>query len=335
MDYTNFLKKAKSNEVAGIYIFQGKEDYLAKNTIEYLRNNLINKDVLEFNYFETDATEMTYSELYSEIVRLPFMSDKRLLILTEWDELSKYISKNYDELEKMKDTYILILLSSPDSPRKNLSIVKTLSKYDRIVDFNMVSQVALKNWVLRKFKQLNKEITNSALDKFLIYINYNKDSVYNSLYKVDNEIKKVSAVSLDTIDVDIVENIVNQSVSANIFRLTDAIGNKNKKAAIKELENLYDIGEEPVKILYMVSRYFQNLLKISRYKEQNYKIYDINRMIGLSKYEFDKLTVVANKLKYSDACNYVKMCKEADWIIKTIKNEPKITLFKLIISLSS
>lgn len=335
MDYTNFLKKAKSNEVGGIYVFQGEEDYLAKNTIDFLKNNLINKDVLEFNLFESDAAEMTYSELYSEIVRLPFMSSKRLIVLTDWSELSKDISKNYDELEKMKDSYILILLSSPETPRKNLSIIKTLAKYDRLVNFNMVSPSALKNWVIRKFNQKNKEITNSALDKFLIYINYNKDSVYNSLYKVENEINKVSDISSDTIEADIIENIVNQSVSANIFRLTDAIGNKNKKMAVKELENLYDIGEEPIKILYMVSRYFQNLLKICNYKEQNYKIYDINRMIGLSKFEFDKLAVVSNKLSYKTACLYVKKCKEADWMIKTIKNEPKITLFKLIIDLSS
>lgn len=335
MDYTNFLKKAKSNDIGGIYIFQGEEDYLAKNTIDYLKNNLINKDVLEFNLFERDATEMTYSELYSEIVRLPFMSNKRLIVLTEWGELSRDIAKNYDELEKMKDTYIMILLSSPETARKNLAIVKTLNKYDRLVNFDMVSPFALKNWVLRKFKSKEKNITDSALEKFLLYLNYSKDSVYNSLYKVENEINKVSDISNDTIDANIIENIVNQSVSANIFRLTDSIGNKNKSMALKELENLYDIGEEPIKILYMVSRYFQNLLKICNYKEQNYKVYDINKMIGLSKFEFDKLVIVSNRLNYKTACEYVKKCKEADWIIKTIKNEPKITLFKLIIDLSS
>lgn len=335
MDYTNFLNKAKSNLVAGIYIFQGEEDYLAKNTIDFLKNNIIKKELLEFNLFERDATEMTYSELYSEIVRIPFMSDKRLMVLTGWSELSKDISKNYDELEKMKDSYILILLSSPETPRKNLSIVKTLSKFDRLVNFDMVSKSALKNWVLRKFKQKNKNITDSALEKFIIFINYSKESVYNSLYKVENEINKVSDISADTIDASVIENIVSQSVSANIFRLTDALGNKNKKDALKELENLYDIGEEPIKILYMVSRYFQNLLKICSYKEQNYKIYDINKMIGLSKYEFDKMANVSNKTDYKTACNYVIKCKEADFTIKTLKNEPKITLFKLIIDLSS
>ena len=167
MNYTSFLKKIKSDEASGIYCFQGEEDYLAKNTINFLKKELIDESVLEFNSFEKDAADMTYNNLYEEIVRLPFMAKKRVIILYNWTDLSKDLAKNYEEIEKFKGSYILVLMSSPESPRKNLSIVKTLMKYDRLVDFDMVNPAALKNWILKKLQEENKKISEAALRKFI------------------------------------------------------------------------------------------------------------------------------------------------------------------------
>ena len=334
MNYTNFLKKIKSNEASGIYCFQGEEDYLAKNTINFLKKELIDESVLEFNSFEKDATDMTYNNLYEEIVRLPFMAKKRVIILYNWTDLSKDLAKNYEEIEKLKDSYILVLMSSPESPRKNLSIVKTLMKYDRLVDFDMVNPAALKNWILKKLQEEHKKISESALKKFIEYLNYSKDSEFNSLYKIENEIKKLASISSESIDESIVDSMVNKSISSNIFNLTDAISQKNRKKAIQELNKLLNNGEEPVKILYMLSRHMINVLKIINYKNQGYKDYDIMRLVGISKFEFDKIFYTLKNFSEDKARYNLEKCMEADYILKTKKNEPNVLLFELVVSLT-
>lgn len=334
MNYTSFLKKIKSDEASGVYCFQGEEDYLAKNTINFLKKELIDESVLEFNSFEKDAADMTYNNLYEEIVRLPFMSKKRVIILYNWTDLSKDLAKNYEEIEKLKDSYILVLMSSPESPRKNLSIVKTLMKYDRLVDFDMVNPAALKNWILKKLQEENKKISEAALRKFIEYLNYSKDSEFNSLYKIENEIKKLASISSESIDESIVDSMVNKSISSNIFNLTDAISQKNRKKAIQELNKLLNNGEEPVKILYMLSRHMINVLKIINYKNQGYKDYDIMRLVGISKFEFNKIFSTLKNFSEDKARYNLEKCMEADYILKTKKNEPNVLLFELVVSLT-
>ena len=334
MNYTSFLKKIKSDEASGIYCFQGEEDYLAKNTINFLKKELIDESVLEFNSFEKDAADMTYNNLYEEIVRLPFMAKKRVIILYNWTDLSKDLAKNYEEIEKLKDSYILVLMSSPESPRKNLSIVKTLMKYDRLVDFDMANPAALKNWILKKFQEENKKISEAALRKFIEYLNYSKDSEFNSLYKIENEIKKLASISSESIDESIVDSMVNKSISSNIFNLTDAISQKNRKKAIQELNKLLNNGEEPVKILYMLSRHMINVLKIISYKNQGYKDYDIMRLVGISKFEFNKIFSILKNFSEDKARYNLEKCMEADYILKTKKNEPNVLLFELVVNLT-
>lgn len=334
MNYTSFLKKIKSNEASGVYCFQGEEDYLAKNTINFLKKEFIDESVLEFNSFEKDAADMTYNNLYEEIVRLPFMAKKRVIVLYNWTDLSKDLAKNYEEIEKLKDSYILVLMSSPESPRKNLSIVKTLMKYDRLVDFDMVNPAALKNWILKKLQEENKKISESALKKFIEYLNYSKDSEFNSLYKIENEIKKLASISSESIDESIVDSMVNKSISSNIFNLTDAISQKNRKKAIQELNKLLNNGEEPVKILYMLSRHMINVLKIINYKNQGYKDYDIMRLVGISKFEFNKIFSTLKNFSVDKARHNLEKCMEADYILKTKKNEPNVLLFELVVSLT-
>ena len=334
MNYTSFLKKIKSDEASGIYCFQGEEDYLAKNTINFLKKELIDESVLEFNSFEKDAADMIYNNLYEEIVRLPFMAKKRVIILYNWTDLSKDLAKNYEEIEKLKDSYILVLMSSPESPRKNLSIVKTLMKYDRLVDFDMVNPAALKNWILKKLQEENKKISEAALRKFIEYLNYSKDSEFNSLYKIENEIKKLASISSESIDESIVDSMVNKSISSNIFNLTDAISQKNHKKAIQELNKLLNNGEEPVKILYMLSRHMINVLKIINYKNQGYKDYDIMRLVGISKFEFNKIFSTLKNFSEDKARHNLEKCMEADYILKTKKNEPNVLLFELVVSLT-
>lgn len=334
MNYTSFLKKIKSNEASGIYCFQGEEDYLAKNTINFLKKELIDESVLEFNSFEKDAGDMTYNNLYEEIVRLPFMTKKRVIVLYNWTDLSKDLAKNYEEIEKLKDSYILVLMSSPESPRKNLSIVKTLMKYDRLVDFDMVNPAALKNWILKKLQEENKKISEAALRKFIEYLNYSKDSEFNSLYKIENEIKKLASISSESIDESIVDSMVNKSISSNIFNLTDAISQKNRKKAIQELNKLLNNGEEPVKILYMLSRHMINVLKIINYKNQGYKDYDIMRLVGISKFEFNKIFSTLKNFSEDKARYNLEKCMETDYIMKTKKNEPNVLLFELVVSLT-
>jgi len=59
-----------------------------------------------------------------------------------------------------------------------------------------------------------------------------------------------------------IENMACPNLSTSIFKLTDYLGQRNAKLAIKTLDILLESGEDIVKSLFMVVRHFRILIQV-------------------------------------------------------------------------
>lgn len=73
----------------------------------------------------------------------------------------------------------------------------------------------------------------------------------------------------------------------------------------------------------MLSRHMINVLKIINYKNQGYKYYDIMRLVGISKFEFNKIFSTLKNFSEDKARYNLEKCMEADYILKTKKKRAK------------
>jgi len=67
-----------------------------------------------------------------------------------------------------------------------------------------------------------------------------------------------------------VQEIVTKTVEANIFALSDSIGNKKGSEALQVLKDLFYLGESPFKLLGFLARHFRNLLLVKDYRSMGY-----------------------------------------------------------------
>jgi DNA polymerase-3 subunit delta len=67
-----------------------------------------------------------------------------------------------------------------------------------------------------------------------------------------------------------VQEIVTKTVEANIFALSDNIGNKKGGEALQVLKDMFYLGEAPLKLIAFLVRHFRNLLLVKDYRSMGY-----------------------------------------------------------------
>lgn len=330
MDYTIFLKKINNKMIQGPYAFVGEEIYLADNTLASLKETYVNSSLETMNYKMIDASKSTVSDIIESCYQLPLMSEKRLTVVKDVsDNQIKELGQKIDELINIGSTSIVIFIFCPDNLKKNTKFYKALSKNDAIVNFDTVTESQVKNWINKKIINQKIEINDDALEMFLMHINYTKENENNSLYFVDGELNKIFNLNKNVIDINDIEEITSKSPSSNIFKLTDAISDRDEKTSIIQLNKLFETNEEPIKILYMVSRHIINMAKT--YQSLKLSDYEAIKKIGISNFEYKKIKSKIHKFEFSELVLGVKLVKTVDIIIKSKKNDPKILLESLIL----
>ena len=99
MNYKDIINDIKNRNIKNTYLFYGKEYYLIENAIKEIKLTL-NDGMIDFNLDIIDGREIALDQLISSIETLPFMDDRNIVILKDF-ELLKGKKKNFsDEDEK-------------------------------------------------------------------------------------------------------------------------------------------------------------------------------------------------------------------------------------------
>ena len=117
MKYKDIVYNIKAKNFEKIYLLYGREHYLIDNTIKLFRESL-NESMIDFNLDIIDGKEITLEQLLSSIETLPFMDERKIVIVKEFELLTKAKKKNFSDkeektlaehIENIPDTTILVL----------------------------------------------------------------------------------------------------------------------------------------------------------------------------------------------------------------------------------
>ncbi|MBH9818589.1 DNA polymerase III subunit delta, partial [Clostridioides difficile] len=81
-----------------MYLFYGREYYLIENAIKAFKDSL-NEGMLDFNLDIIDGKEIVLNQLISSIETLPFMDDRKIVIIKDF-ELLKGKKKNFTDSDE-------------------------------------------------------------------------------------------------------------------------------------------------------------------------------------------------------------------------------------------
>ncbi len=226
------------------------------------------------NVIKLEGSKLSISKLNEKTAAYSLLAEKRLIIIEDLfghkeENIFKSLLEYLQKFEKDKNENVLIFYEGKELNSKKYGAKKLTAARKKLFDylakqkfseqFNTLNETQIVAW-------LQKQISESGLTINIKTANFIANTLNNDLWLINNELHKLINFSQAQKQKEITEESVRQLISGqtdeNIFALTDAIGNKNKKKFFKLLEEQMESGAEKTYLLKMIIRQFKITLQI-------------------------------------------------------------------------
>lgn len=324
------------------YLLHGEDEFSRAETLAHLKEKAGEPTVVELNTTVLDGRKITLPELKGACDALPFMSERRLVIvegLLTWlaegegkGKLPKakqeFLKGLLEYLPQVPPSTRLIFVESttikPDHPVYRLAQAEEAY----IKEFPLLKGEKLAQWVRQRVKSKGGEISPAALQTLVTFVG-------NDLRLLNQEIEKLLTYlgRARPIEEEDVRLLVSYVQEADIFEMVDALGQRNSSLALKLLHKLLEGGSAPLALLGMISRQFRILIQVKELEEEGLSLSAIAQKLGLHQFVVQKVARQARNFAMEQLERAYDCILETDWAIKTGRLEPVLALDILLIRL--
>ena len=255
----------KNSTYSTVYLFMGEEEYYIDHLTKLIQNNSLQDHERDFNLNILYGKDTSISEIISISKQYPVMSEKKLVIVKEAQEL---IKKDVDgnSLEDLisyvnnpLDSTILVLNFKHKSLDKRKAIYKAILKNGLIFESKKLYDNQAQDWIISYLKSFNFTIDKKS--SFLI-----TELLGTDINKIANELDKLIVVkSKDkSINVNDIEKFIGISKEFNVFELRKAIGEKDFSKCMKIID-YFSKNPKSNPIVVVISLVFDFFLKLFIY----------------------------------------------------------------------
>lgn len=300
-----------------LYLIYGIEDYIIDEAIKKIitDNNIIGDNIIKYNLDEVNVS------LALEEASTVSMFDSKKLVICEGctfltgenkkeinhdiDSLTKYINNQFTDV-------FLVFVVRKEKLDDRKKIVKELKKNSTVIEAQKKENYNLNNYIIDYVNKNGYNMSKNACIKLIERAGSNLSNLISEcdkifLYKDDEK----------NITEEDIENLVFKNIEDNIFELTNAVMNKDKKKIINIYKDLILMGEEEIKLIVMLANQFRMILQVKLMVKNGYKERDMATIIKEHPYRV-KLAMQSN-FKINELENYLIKLEELDYSIKSGK----------------
>ncbi|MFO0781061.1 MAG: DNA polymerase III subunit delta [Candidatus Gracilibacteria bacterium] len=247
---------------ANIHLFYGEDTYSAWQKSQYWKREF-EKKYGEFNAITLEGAALTAADFRETVDSVPFLGEKKFILIRDFlrdgkDDDQKTVA---EKLENIPD-FSFVLFLEQEKPDARTSLFKTLKKMAKVEEFQPILGPQLAGWIQEQVQERGGKIGRSEAAQLA-------ETVGPNLWQMSQEIEKLLTYANGSpIPSEAIENMASPNVSSSIFKLTDYLGQKNAKSAVKTFDILLESGEDIVKSMFMIVRHFRILIQVKSCTEQ-------------------------------------------------------------------
>jgi DNA polymerase-3 subunit delta len=278
-----------------VYLLYGTENYLIEKEI----HNIINKcNIEDINISKYDLLNDNIKDVIDDALTLSLFASNKMIICSNAYIFSRKnvksaVTQNLD-----------ILLEYLENQNPNTELVFILP-HETIDSVKKITKALKKNGVIKDFNK-EKNINSIVKDMFADYkidyktINLFIDRIGDNLELLNSEANKLLMYKYNEkeITMEDVDSFINKNIDLDIFKLIEAIINKNKDSAMEIYHEMLKYNEEPIKIIIMLANQIRIIYQSKVLYKEGYTEKDIAKKLGIHPYRI-KLAL-QNASKYSD-----------------------------------
>ncbi|MBD3330189.1 DNA polymerase III subunit delta [Candidatus Peregrinibacteria bacterium] len=239
-----------------IYLFHGEDTYTSLQKVKFWKTQFKKKFGENSNIEIFDGEKIDINNFETDLTSLPFLCDKRLIIIKNIFQAKEDIKKRMAESILKTPDFCILVFHENKPADKRLSLYKKITKIGKTEEFKPFPPIELNKWIMAEAQKQKMKITiNNA--------NLLAQQIGADLWRLSSELNKLKSFSQNReITEQTIARLIKPSLSSSIFQLTDYLSQKRIKESIKTFENLIESGEELTKIFYMIIRHFRVLIQV-------------------------------------------------------------------------
>ena len=302
----------------------GEETFFIKKICQFFENNFIEDQNKSFNQEIFYGRDISIENIISSCKSFPMMSDKKLVIIKEAQELDIF-KRNNDKKNELLINYLsnvnssttLIFCLSNKTLDKRGKLFKSFNESSCILDSsskdNKIYDNQLPKWIESEVNKKKYSISNDAL---LILT----ENIGNDLEKIDNALNKIySNIESKNISKDDILNLVGINREYNLFEFQDSLIDRNSLKCGK-IMNYFTSNEKKFPLQQLIIYMYGFYSKLLVVKSKNLSNPDtISSEISVHPYVARSYARAMQNYSLNELFMIISFIKELDLVSKGLK----------------
>jgi DNA polymerase III subunit delta len=333
------------------YIFHGEDGFTLTEELKKLRARMGDPQFADLNTTFLDGRTATFGELRHHADAIPFLADKRLVIvegmIARLNPRQKKNEGDGDEpveedsnpelgadlssyLPDLPETTRLIFVEGKALPKTNpiLKLAEKDDKNARVRLFSLPRPDELIDWIVNRVEVKAGRIEFSAANDLAMFVGAD-------LRALDNELEKlITYRAREIIRRQDVVALVAPVQEQSIFELADAIGKRDTPSALELLHEQLNHNAQPLYLLAMIARQFRMLLQVRDLAARGLNLDQIRAQLGLHPYVARKVLEQSRNFSIEQLETIYRKLLETDISMKTSHGDPAVNLDVLVVEVT-
>lgn len=328
------LEQIKKKELSSLYFVYGDDSFLKQKYVEKLSACTVT-ELPEMNFPKISGKDTTVKNISDEVYQIPLMSEKRCVLVDDFDVVSKGEEEVKELIElfgELPESTVLIFVYNsftPDLKKKDWSkVVKSAAKNGCVINCKFKSDNEIIKYI-RSWGEKRKIAIDSNVARYLI------ETSGKDMKKLESEVVKLCSYCKDYVTRADVDRLSTKTTEATQYMLPKAILNENISNSLCVLSDLIDMNFDPILIINAVADSFIDIYRVKTAVESGLKPRDIAEVFNYS----NRLFVIDNAVKFSKrlSVSTLERCfdilDEADTALKSSSGNQRLLLEKTVILL--
>ncbi|MDD4923963.1 MAG: DNA polymerase III subunit delta [Dehalococcoidales bacterium] len=330
-----------------LYILAGPDDFSRTEALAEIKKELGDVSMLSSNTSVFDGKKLVPGELAAVAQAMPFLSEKRLIIVEGLlERFSSDVPKSRGKKTTRASTkqndiesFINIFTNLPESTvavlidgemGKNNLLFDGISPKAKVSSFPQLKGDKLIQWIKKRVIKEDGKISPEAV-KLL------EKQVGGDLWVMSSEIAKLATYALGRqIEVEDVNRLVGYTRQANIFNMVDAVLGFKAGVGQQMLQQLMQEGMAPPQILFMISRQVRQMIQVKAMLKEKRAQSEMQQKLGLfNEFVWQKTLEQTNMYSFDRLKELYHKLLDTDIAIKTGKYNDELALNILIAEMCS
>lgn len=322
-----------------MYLFYGTETFLMNEMKEVLTSGLLEEHEKDFNFAIYDLEDTPIEVALEDAETLPFMGEKRMIVLKNpyfltGEKGKEKVEHSLDRLEQyiqQPAPYSVVVFSAPyEKLDERKKVTKLLKQHAEVLEFNALDEKDLIKWIGNRASMYQVTFEDHAAKLLMQLTGSNLMLISKEIEKLSLYVGPEGHITQETVNL-----LVARTLEQNIFDLIDKAVHRKLDEAFRIFYDLLKNNEEPIKILSLLANQFRLIFQVKDLVRQGYGQQQIAGMLKVHPYRVKLAAGQSNLFSSDHLMGIINHLAEVDYEIKNGKMDKKLAVELFLMKLNN